>query len=193
MSEPGARPGWYPDPSGTPQERWWNGMSWGEQTRPGSPAYAGPAYGGPAYGGPAYGGPVFVPPARHRSAAKVVLLIVGLLFAVGALFVGGIVWLALSLTGGPRDVTSEFFAALREGRTADAAGHLCARYADNPVDRLTTAFPDPVRGFDVDSVERVNDTATVTGDLTTGSASAYPLTLRLVREQDTWKICSLPG
>jgi hypothetical protein len=29
-----ANPGWYPDPNGTPQERWWNGDVWTDATRP---------------------------------------------------------------------------------------------------------------------------------------------------------------
>jgi hypothetical protein len=29
-----ANPGWYPDPNGTPQERWWNGGVWTDATRP---------------------------------------------------------------------------------------------------------------------------------------------------------------
>ena len=36
-SLPGAgspAPGWYPDPSGAEQERWWDGELWGAQTRP---------------------------------------------------------------------------------------------------------------------------------------------------------------
>ncbi len=37
MTTPGgqANPpaGWYPDPSGQPQQRWWDGVAWGEQTQ----------------------------------------------------------------------------------------------------------------------------------------------------------------
>jgi hypothetical protein len=58
--------GWYPDPSGQPGQRWWDGSAWTEQTQqapsaaPGSgyPAYgSGQGYGGsPGYGsGPGYG------------------------------------------------------------------------------------------------------------------------------------------
>ncbi|MDJ0376437.1 DUF2510 domain-containing protein [Cryobacterium sp. PH31-L1] len=32
MTTPG--PGWYPDPSGTPQNRWWNGTEWAEPPQP---------------------------------------------------------------------------------------------------------------------------------------------------------------
>ena len=30
-------PGWYPDPNGMPADRYWDGMQWGEQTRPQAP------------------------------------------------------------------------------------------------------------------------------------------------------------
>ncbi|WP_298462369.1 DUF2510 domain-containing protein [uncultured Cellulomonas sp.] len=29
-----AAPGWYPDPAGTPAERWWDGAAWDTRTRP---------------------------------------------------------------------------------------------------------------------------------------------------------------
>jgi hypothetical protein len=28
------QPGWYPDPSGAPALRWWNGVTWSDQTHP---------------------------------------------------------------------------------------------------------------------------------------------------------------
>ncbi len=31
------QPGWYPDPSGAPALRWWNGVTWGDATHPLSP------------------------------------------------------------------------------------------------------------------------------------------------------------
>lgn len=192
MSESGQRPGWYPDPSGAVgTERWRNGVSWGEQTRvagwtpgPGAP---GPGAPGPGWTGP--GVPTRKP--RHTGRIVVAVLLAGL--AVVGVFVGGIIWLVLGLTGGPRDAANGFFTELGEGRVDAAAARLCARYSDQGVDRLTTAYPEPVIDFDVNSVNRVNDTATVTGDLTVGSASAYPVTVQLVREQGEWKVCSLPG
>lgn len=36
-------PGWYPDPGGSSQERWWDGSSWTEHLRGGAPA---PAFAG---------------------------------------------------------------------------------------------------------------------------------------------------
>ena len=50
--------GWYPDPSGSPRSRWWDGMSWTEHYQPvaygQSVVDAQPAYGQPEYGYPAY-------------------------------------------------------------------------------------------------------------------------------------------
>jgi hypothetical protein len=41
-------PGWYPDPSGSANLRWWNGVSWSDSTHPlpGAPAASAPV---PAY------------------------------------------------------------------------------------------------------------------------------------------------
>lgn len=85
-------PGWYPDPGQTDQgpatERWWDGGTWTERTRPAGPAAATPdpatpdpaaphpaapqpSYppaGGPAAGGPSAGYPVPGPPAGDPSA-----------------------------------------------------------------------------------------------------------------------------
>ncbi len=41
----GQLPGWYPDPSGRPAERWWDGSAWSDQTRP----YAAPTTAAPTY------------------------------------------------------------------------------------------------------------------------------------------------
>jgi len=55
--------GWYPDPAGSPDERWWDGTRWSPQTRPSSTVrtgYATPAAPQPDYQTPqVYGQPVY--------------------------------------------------------------------------------------------------------------------------------------
>jgi hypothetical protein len=69
--------GWYPDPSGTAAQRWWDGAQRTETTRAapaaeqsayGQPAYGQPAYGQPAYGQPAYDQPAYGQPAYGEPA-----------------------------------------------------------------------------------------------------------------------------
>lgn len=45
MSGTAPAPGWYPDPQGTPQARWWDGVRWTEHVGPAPvhPAYPGGA------------------------------------------------------------------------------------------------------------------------------------------------------
>ncbi|MFJ8718887.1 DUF2510 domain-containing protein [Streptomyces violaceus] len=72
-------PGWYPDPHGPHQERWWDGTAWTEHRRaPGATA-----------------GPVPPPPGGGTGRAKVVALA-----AAGAVLVAAIVTGALVLTSG---------------------------------------------------------------------------------------------
>ncbi|MCU1440488.1 MAG: hypothetical protein JWP85_1485 [Rhodoglobus sp.] len=44
MAETFQRAGWYPDPDGTPGERWWNGTSWSDSRRtPGATTVTSPS------------------------------------------------------------------------------------------------------------------------------------------------------
>lgn len=40
-STPNAAPGWYPDPGGSSQQRWWDGERWTDALQAGSPAATG--------------------------------------------------------------------------------------------------------------------------------------------------------
>src|SRR5688572_21174892 len=40
-STPNAAPGWYPDPGGSSQQRWWDGERWTDALQGGSPAVTG--------------------------------------------------------------------------------------------------------------------------------------------------------
>ena len=72
-------PGWYPDPSGRPGERWWNGGSWTDdvretQNRPAQPAtqvdapHGWDGFGNPA-APPAAPPPAYNAPPRYATAA----------------------------------------------------------------------------------------------------------------------------
>ena len=43
MTDEERAPGWHPDPANPSVERWWNGISWGDQTRPTIPSAALPS------------------------------------------------------------------------------------------------------------------------------------------------------
>ena len=56
MTSPQAAPGWYPDPSGGPGQRYWDGQQW--QAPPPVPAPSAPPYGGAGYQVDVYGRPL---------------------------------------------------------------------------------------------------------------------------------------
>ena len=97
MSDALPDPGWYPDPSGSPLLRWWDGERWTDTTHPlptsgTDPAAAPPAGGGVAVDAVAPEAPPAAPPApashRGRAVALVAGFLVILLLAVAVLTVG---------------------------------------------------------------------------------------------------------
>lgn len=81
-------PGWYPDPTGSPQTRWWDGSAWTEQTRPLPPPslYAGMPPGGSTPG--AHARPQ-QPGVLHRELPFTVKVIVATLLVLLVLWVAG--------------------------------------------------------------------------------------------------------
>lgn len=65
-------PGWYRDPTGAPMERWWNGVTWSEATRPASPPPA-------TYVMPVQYGPGVFPVSPPRNGAATAGLTLGII------------------------------------------------------------------------------------------------------------------
>jgi TM2 domain-containing membrane protein YozV len=72
--------GWYPDPSGGPGQRYWDGQQWQAPAVPQPPSAVAP-YGGAGFGGPGYGVDAYGRPLSDKSK-----LVAGLL----QIFVGGL-------------------------------------------------------------------------------------------------------
>jgi len=71
----GVAPGWYPDPSGAPVQRWWDGAGWGPQT----------------HGYQAFVQPVTIPVAASNAAATA-----GLTLGIIAIFINTLMIVSLS-------------------------------------------------------------------------------------------------
>jgi hypothetical protein len=81
--------GWYPDPNGTPQQRYWDGSVWTEH-------YAAPAGQGPPYAAPAKGP---VQPAPSSWWAAPVLALLALIGAAGTWVTGSLGSIEKNVTG----------------------------------------------------------------------------------------------
>ncbi|WP_223693664.1 DUF2510 domain-containing protein [Leifsonia poae] len=85
-------PGWYPDPSGTGRQRWWDGQQWTTHFAPAAsafpvtpapqPAAAQPTYGQPAYGQPASYGPVVPPRPQLAPGTRIYTVFIWLVVAL---------------------------------------------------------------------------------------------------------------
>jgi len=82
MTSPQPAAGWYPDPSGGPGQRYWDGSQWSEAApyTPGAVA----AYGGGNYGVDAYGRPLSD---KSRMAAGLLQFFLGH-FGIGRFYLG---------------------------------------------------------------------------------------------------------
>ncbi len=84
--------GWYPDPSGQPGQRYWDGEQWHTNAPAASSGVA--PYGGAPYGGAPYGGAGYAVDAYGRPLSDKSKLVAGLLqiflgsFGVGRFYLG---------------------------------------------------------------------------------------------------------
>jgi len=89
-------PGWYADPSGAPQQRWWDGMQWNEATQPNpAPAYAYGATTPYSYNTPAFAADSSINPNTPQvwAIAVVPLLVIvelAILFGLGLMTIDSI-------------------------------------------------------------------------------------------------------
>jgi TM2 domain-containing membrane protein YozV len=102
MTSPPPAPGWYPDPSGGPGQRYWGGTEWLDPSPAPPPAagpygaapYGGAPYGGAPYPGAPYGGAQYQVDAYGRPLSDKSKLVAGLLqifvgaFGIGRFYLG---------------------------------------------------------------------------------------------------------
>ena len=125
MSTP---PGWYPDPAqppnSPPQERWWDGGTWTQQSRPALPPGSPPPYAPSPYA---------PQPERASRRAPMIAMITGAAVLVAALLVGTVLFF---LPGGTDDEAGG--GKPGPGSSEDGEGQ--------PGRRDTGVDPDPARG-----------------------------------------------
>lgn len=106
-------PGWYPDPSGGPYGRWWDGQQWADATQP-LPQQAPPPPAVPPTGyqyqhaGPAYGAT-----SQSQSASNG--------FTVAGIVLGAIALIVFPIIFGPLAIVMAAIALVRQERSAAVA------------------------------------------------------------------------
>lgn len=83
MTSPQSAPGWYPDPSGGPEQRYWDGQQWQASPAPQASSAVAP-YGGVNYGVDAYGRPLSD---KSKLVAGLLQIFVGS-FGIGRFYLG---------------------------------------------------------------------------------------------------------
>lgn len=100
---PAIAPGWYPDPTGIPAQRWWDGVGWTGHSAP-APGYppAGYVYGAAGHAQQPYGGTTVVTMSPPKSVG--VALLLTFFFGPFGMFYstvsGALIMLAVSFIGG---------------------------------------------------------------------------------------------
>ena len=187
-------PGWYPDPSGAPGQRYWDGTTWTQHTSGAYPVppyaaapYAAPAYAASPYVAPPYAAspypaaPYSVPPRRTRWG-----LILGIVFGSLLLLGGGCAVAGLAFfhsVRGPADATNHMLAAMKAGDDAKISQLTCS------TTRSVFTPPTPILSYYVESsFVQSGGTGTAGFRLTTDNGT-FQESAFLRKENGQWKVC----
>ena len=198
-------PGNPTDPSGTSGSEPDPGQpGWASPTPPPAPAppppppapptpapYATPPPTGP--GAPPAGSGWEPPPApgKKRSLAWLWILIPVLLVFLTSVVL--IVVFAVRAIVGPIETTDDYFTALRDQNYSEAYDLRCAAFKaqiSEPDFAQREQANGPVRKFDINGIDRNDDSATTEGDVTRAGVD-YHVTVRLEKEDGDWKVCEI--
>ena len=127
---------------------------------------------------------------------KKVLLIIGLLVALFVGFIAIVLTLVFGLTSGLTTTADSFFEAVREEDMQRARGHLSQAFRANTSEQQLQAFLASSNLTDVRSTRWThrsieNREGELRGSATGGDGGVVPLTITLVKEEDSWKIYAI--
>ncbi len=131
------------------------------------------------------------PPGKKRSLAWLWILIPVLLVFLTSVVL--IVVFAVRAIVGPIETTDDYFTALRDQNYSEAYDLRCAAFKaqiSEPDFAQREQANGPVRSFDINGVDRNNDSATTEGDVTRAGVD-YHVTVRLEKEDGDWKVCEI--
>jgi len=104
-----------------------------------------------------------------------------------------IVVFAVRAIVGPIETTDDYFTALRDQNYSEAYDLRCAAFKaqiSEPDFAQREQANGPVRKFDINGIDRNNDSATTEGDVTRAGVE-YHVTVRLEKEDGDWKVCEI--
>lgn len=127
---------------------------------------------------------------------KKVLLIVGLLVALFIGFIAVVLTLVFGLTSGLTSTADSFFEAVREDDMQRARGHLSQAFQASTSEQELQAFLASSGLTDVRSTRWThrsieNQEGELRGSVTGSDGGVVPLTVTLVKENDSWKIYAM--
>ena len=121
-----------------------------------------------------------------------------LIGAVVGAAIGGLIGLVLSLTGGAAEAGNEFLALLGAGKTQEAymAGDAALRSSQSEQEFTKTVKELSLTEYasaSWSSRSEVNNVATLEGTAQTRNGGHIPLTMKLIKQANGWKVLSLEG